>query len=190
MALPTGYYVYEFKYRGRPSNSLTPPDFYVIIAAPATDAFGNLTTAYLGPLTPAAAEALGASPIGAALTVVNGIQPIMTTLAAALAAYQAAVVANPGVTPPVLALVQPTGIYVEEFLYRGQPAGGAASDWSVLLAQSATDAFGNLTTAYLGPLTPAKAASLTGLTLTTAIAGIVAAVQLQINSLNAATAAL
>lgn len=186
MALPAGTFVYEFKYRGRPSNGLTLPDFYVILGVSGTDAFGNPTTAYSQPMTPVQAQALGANPAGAAATVINGVQSQITAAGVALAAYQAAVAAKPGVTPPQLTLTQPVGIYVFEFLYRG----GASSDWSVLLAQAATDGFGNAVTAYFGPLTPAKAASATGLTLVTAIAGIVAAIQLQINSLSAAMAAI
>ena len=188
MALPVGTYVYEAGYRGRLSSDTNPPDFYVILAVVGTDAFGNSTTAFLGPMTPAASTALGMTPAGAAATVLNGIQSQMTAVNSALAAYNAALATYTG--PPVfLTLTYPTGVFVQEFLYRGQSAGG--SDWSVVLCQYTTDLMGNPIMARAGPMIPAKAAGAPyNQTLTTAIASINAAIQLQINSLNAATAAL
>jgi hypothetical protein len=83
-----------------------------------------------------------------------------------------------------------SGVYIYEFLYRGQPAGSlTAPDFHVILAAPSADVLGNATTIYSLAMTPAQAVAL-GMTLPTVVANIVATVGAQITAVNAALAAL
>lgn len=59
MSLPANAYLYEFLYRGQPVASLQPSAWHVILAVPATDAFGAATLALSPAMTPGQAADQG-----------------------------------------------------------------------------------------------------------------------------------
>lgn len=80
----------------------------------------------------------------------------------------------------------PTGVFVYEFLYRGQPTGSLTPPaYHVVLGFSTTDAFGNPIVQYSAPMTPAAATAL-GMTLPAVVASINTQVGAQVATLQAA----
>lgn len=55
----TSPYLYEFLYRGRAPGSSEAPDYHVILAQDAEDAFGNTNTSMSPAMTPDQAKAMG-----------------------------------------------------------------------------------------------------------------------------------
>ncbi len=103
MALPANAYVYEFLYRGQPSGSLVAPSYHVIIACPSQDSFGNATTDHYGPMTPAAAVALGMT----LPTIVSAINAALTAQIASLQAQVTALQASNSASAPASTIQTP-----------------------------------------------------------------------------------
>ena len=81
-------------------------------------------------------------------------------------------------------------IFVQEFLYRGQPSDNAVgSSFHVVLGAADTDAFGNEKISLNGPMTPDQAAA-QGYPLPALLAAINAGLLSQVTALQAEVAAL
>lgn len=91
MALPTGYFVYELLYRGVPPGASGVSAYHVILGCQTTDAFGNTSISYIGPMTPTAATALG-------MTLPAIINSLNTAVADQNAALVTAAAAAPSAT--------------------------------------------------------------------------------------------